>query len=68
MALETALPEEWTADKRSLREHGCTTHYSPPRPLSPLSWKDATAEQLQEIYDRVKALIWEAARTDHSST
>jgi len=60
MTIEIALPEDWTVGQamatRALLQHAVLTA----TPVIAFIRKDATAEQLKEIYDRVEALIREA--------
>ena len=60
MTIEIATPEDWTVGQalatRALLQHAVLTA----TPIVAFIRKDATAEQLEEIYDRVKALIREA--------
>jgi len=60
MTIEIALPEDWTVGQamatRALLQHAVLTA----TPVIALVRKDATAEQLKEIYERVETLIREA--------
>jgi hypothetical protein len=60
MNIEIAVPEDWTPGQalvmRQLLQHAVDTG----QPVIAFIRKDATPEQLKEIYDRVHALIDEA--------
>lgn len=60
MNIEISVPEEWTPGQslaiRQLLQHATKTG----QPVIAFIRKDATPEQLSEIYDRVNALIDEA--------
>jgi hypothetical protein len=60
MTIELAVPEDWSPGQalawRQLLQHGLRTAY----PVIAFVRKDATADQLKEIHDRVDALVREA--------
>lgn len=60
MIIELAVPEDWSPGQaltwRQLMQHGLRTAY----PVIGFVRKDAGADQLKEIHDRVDALIREA--------
>jgi thiamine monophosphate synthase len=60
MNIEVAVPDEWTPGQalamRQLLQHALKTGI----PIISLIRKDASADQLKEIYDRVEAVIKEA--------
>jgi hypothetical protein len=60
MTIELAVPEDWSPGQalawRQLLQHALHTAY----PVIAFVRKDATADQLKEIHDRVDALIREA--------
>jgi thiamine monophosphate synthase len=60
MNIEVAVPDEWTPGQalamRQLLQHALKTGI----PVISIIRKDASADQLKEIYDRVEALIKEA--------
>ena len=60
MNIEIAIPDEWTPGQaltmRQLLQHAVQTG----QPVIAFVRKDASAEQLKDIYDRINALIREA--------
>ena len=60
MTIEVTIPEEWTPGQalamRALLQHAMLNA----TPVIAFIRKDATPDQLKEIYDRVEALIREA--------
>lgn len=60
MSLEVVVPDDWTPGQtfavQQLLQHAIRTAF----PVIAFVRKDATAEQVKDIYDRVQALIREA--------
>ena len=60
MVIEVAVPDDWTPGQilamRQLLQHAVRTAV----PVIAMVRKDVTADQLQEIYDGIQALIREA--------
>jgi len=60
MTIEIAVPDDWTPGQilamRQLLQHAVGTA----QPIVSFVWRDTTADQLKEIYDRINALIQEA--------